>query len=486
MSDLATTYLAQARQHLAAGNTEEAIDLLKHAVVVGPPSEEVAGMIFAALAEAYQRAGRLREAAQYRKRAEALHREPTRRAVIPPPAASVSPPSRSVSSASRRLAIVSVIIIAAVFIVIAGLFWLGREGQKGSTSTSEPDQSISARSRTSVSPVTTSGRSSSPAEQENLAVLFKKVSPSAVAVFTYDRTGKPYGQASGFFVSDDGDVITNWHVLAGAWRAQVKTSKDEVFPVRHIVAEDEEADLVRISADVGSKTVISLSMSDSPLKTGERVMAIGNPLGLQGTVSDGIVSAVREFPPFGKVVQVTAAMSPGSSGGPVVNMRGEVIGVARGGISAIAGQNLNFAIPAERVSRLRIRTGKTIAEWQSAQVDVGLASAEALFRKGIVFMLAEHFDQALPCFEKAIQIKPDFADAHWFLGIAYSSIGRHSKAIAAYKTAIRIKPDDARVHYGLGMSYLMAGDRKSALEQYKLLKDLDKSLADKLFNEIYR
>ena len=81
MSDLATTYLAQARQHLAAGNTEEAIDLLKHAVVVGPPSEEVAGMIFAALAEAYQRAGRLREAAQYRKRAEALHREPTRRAV---------------------------------------------------------------------------------------------------------------------------------------------------------------------------------------------------------------------------------------------------------------------------------------------------------------------------------------------------------------------------------------------------------------------
>jgi len=521
MSDLAGTYLAQAKQHLAAGNAQEAIDLLEHAVVVGPSSDEVAGRIFSTLADAYQRAGQLRKASECRKRAEALRPEPVRRVIVPIPAAGVKPPVHRVPSGRGKWYILGVAIFTTVLIVVMAFFWLAREGSRDSHPTSESDQPPAASHETPGSSATDSGRSSLPAEQEDLPSLFKKVSPSTVAVFTYDRTGKPYGQASGFFISNDGDVITNWHVLAGAWRAQIKTSKDEVFPVRHIVAEDEETDLVRISVVVGSKTVIPLSMSDSTLQTGERVMVISNPLGLERTVTEGIVSAaVREFPPFGKVVQVTAAMSPGSSGGPVVNMKGEVIGVAKGGISAVAGQNLNFAVPAERVSRLRPSTGKTIAEWQSGRAGVGLASAEALFRKGIVFMLAEDYDQALPCFEKAtqknirladawfglgycraqlerwgeatvsfkqaIQINPDFAEAHWFLGIAYSSVGRHSEAIAAHKTAIRIKPDDAWVHYGLGMSYLIAGDRKSALEQYKLLKALDKSLADKLFNEIYR
>ena len=518
MSDLASTYLAQAREHLVAGNAEKAIDLLEHAIVVGPSSDEVAGRVFSTLADAYQRAGQLRKASECRKRAEALRPEPVRRVIVPSPTAGVEPSVHRVPSAKGKWYILGAATVTAVLIAF---LWLAREGSRDSRPTSEPDQPPPTSQETPVYSATDSGRSSSPTAQGDLPSLFRQVSPSTVAVFTYDKTGKLYGQASGFFVSDDGDVITNWHVLAEAWRAQIKTSKDGVFPVRHIVAEDEEADLVRISVDVGSKSVVPLSMSNSTLQTGERVMVISDPLGLERTVTEGIVSAaVREFPPFGKVVQVTAAISPGSSGGPVVNMKGEVIGVAKGGISAVAGQGLNFAIPAERVSRLRLRTGKTIAEWQSGRAGVGLASADALFRKGIVFMLANDYDQALPCFEKAtqknsqledawfclgycqvqlqrwseaagsfkqaIRVKPYFAEAHWLLGITYTSAGRHSEAITAHKTAIRIKPDDAWMYYGLGISYLMAEDRKSALEQYKILKDLDESLADELFNEIYR
>src|SRR5439155_24690357 len=78
---------------------------------------------------------------------------------------------------------------------------------------------------------------------------------------------------------------------------------------------------------------------------------IGNPLGLEGTVSDGLVSAVRDVPELGRMLQITAPVSPGSSGGPVVNMKGQVVGITRGLLKG--GQNLNFAVPGDLVARLR-------------------------------------------------------------------------------------------------------------------------------------
>ncbi len=78
----------------------------------------------------------------------------------------------------------------------------------------------------------------------------------------------------------------------------------------------------------------------------------GSPLGLEKTLSDGIVSAIREIPGFGKVIQITAPISPGSSGSPVLNMQGEVIGIVT--FQIVEGQNLNFAIPSERIASLSL------------------------------------------------------------------------------------------------------------------------------------
>lgn len=102
-----------------------------------------------------------------------------------------------------------------------------------------------------------------------------------------------------------------------------------------------------------------LSINASLPEVGERVVVIGSPLGLEQTVSDGIVSAVREVSAFGTIIQITAPISPGSSGSPVVNMKGEVIGVAT--FQSMIGQNLNFAIPGERIAKLtKIAKGKRL------------------------------------------------------------------------------------------------------------------------------
>ena len=142
--------------------------------------------------------------------------------------------------------------------------------------------------------------SSSPA-QENLPLIIKRIEPSTVLIITYDKEGKILGQGSGFFISQNGDVITNRHVLQGANRAEIKAAEGKVYPITQIVAEDEEGDIVRVSVDIPQKVVHPLSINTAIPEVGERVIVIGSPLGLERTVSDGIVSAVREIPAFGKM-----------------------------------------------------------------------------------------------------------------------------------------------------------------------------------------
>lgn len=317
-----------------------------------------------------------------------------------------------------------------------------------------------------------------PAQAQELPQIVKKIAPSTVIIFTYDKNGEIRGQGSGFFISQDGDIITNRHVFAGSHSAEVKTADGKVYPVTQIVAESKEADIVRAKVNV-PKSVPFLSLSNSIPEVGERIVVIGNPLGLERTVSDGIVSASREIPGFGRIYQITAPLSSGSSGSPVVNMKGEVIGVAT--FQFVEGQNLNFAIPSEHIGKL-----KAIKEWTMRSVEEGITSAEGLYISGLLFLLIEDYEKALSYFEKAVVKDPGYALAHLGLGVAYAKLGRYTEAIEPYKQAIRIKPDYAEAHLSLGAVYLILGDMGSALNEYKILKDLNNDLANELFNLIYK
>ncbi len=99
------------------------------------------------------------------------------------------------------------------------------------------------------------------------------------------------------------------------------------------MAEDKEADLVLITADIPARDISFLEVSGKLPEVGEKIYAIGHPMGLEKTVSEGIVSAIRKLPKLGDIIQITAPISPGSSGGPVFNSSGRVIGVARATLS---------------------------------------------------------------------------------------------------------------------------------------------------------
>lgn len=328
------------------------------------------------------------------------------------------------------------------------------------------------------------GSSSPLLAQENLPAIIKKIEPSVVIILTYDEKGKILGQGSGFFISQTGDIITNYHTLQGASRAEVKTIEGKTYPFSLILAEDIEVDLIRASVDIPQELVHLLPVSASIPEVGERIIVIGSPLGLERTVSDGIISAVREIPGFGKIYQITAPISPGSSGSPIINMKGEVIGVAT--LQLAEGQNLNFAIPGGRIAKLTPTKGKTLPEWETSKTEEWLASAERLYYTGLFFLWADDYENALSYFENAVKKNPRYAEAYFQVGYCNGELGRYTEAIEAFKQAIRIKPDYAEAHYGLGGCYLLTGDKGSALDEYKILKDLNKDLANLLFNLIYK
>jgi S1-C subfamily serine protease len=172
--------------------------------------------------------------------------------------------------------------------------------------------------------------------------VYAQAGQSVVTVLTYATGGgSPTGVGSGFYVAPD-VVVTNAHVVDGAGYVEVKKNlKDGPIRVLHIMAVDREADVALLRT---AQTGVPLVLSPSSPGTGEPVVVISSPLGLEKTMSQGIVSGFRKV--RGKhYVQLTASISPGSSGGPVLNRRGEVLGLTAFMLDGKHTQNLNFAIP---------------------------------------------------------------------------------------------------------------------------------------------
>jgi S1-C subfamily serine protease len=167
-----------------------------------------------------------------------------------------------------------------------------------------------------------------------------------------DKNGHTIAKGSGFFVSKDGHVVTNYHVITNGSSAVVKLPNGAFFAVDGVLASDANRDVAIIKAHGNDFRPLTLGDSDR-LQVGEEVVAIGNPLSLESTVSNGIVSAIRTVEDEGgKFLQVTAPISPGSSGGPLFNMAGEVVGITTSHI--VGGENLNFAIPINDVKPMLV------------------------------------------------------------------------------------------------------------------------------------
>ena len=458
------------------------------------------------------------------------------------------------------------------------------------------------------------------AAETELTQLVNDIRPAVVTVIVYDINQEVSNIGSGFFIDKYGHLITNYHVLDGRYAAKVRTADGSTYPIKLIVADNKETDLVKVLVDIPRKKFKWVKTADKLPSIAEQILVVGSPMGLDQTVSEGIVSSIREIPTVGEFFQMSAPISPGSSGSPVINLKGQVVGVAT--FQMVRGQNLNFAVSVKSVKKLKpVKSGVSMSLWtfnnslhqprlaeklcrqgysfsingedQKAleffkeaiekepknamawnglgYCHVGLNNpgaaikayqnaiksspddetlyfilgnyyaklgqhkdainsylqvirikpdfVEAYFKLGVAYSELGRPDEGKNAFETAIRLNPDAVPAHFNVGIAYAQLGRYQDAlkanqevlridpefapaqnnigrlynmlgnaeleIDAYKRAIRIAPDYASAHYNLGVALLQSGDKAAALNEYKILKNLDKPSANKLFNQIY-
>lgn len=176
----------------------------------------------------------------------------------------------------------------------------------------------------------------------------KRVTPSVVLLVTQDESGQPLSMGSGFVVRE-GVIVTNLHVVIGAAQGYAKLAgQKDKLRIAGIVGIDRAHDLAVLSVPGAKVPPLTLGKSIDAA-AGDEVYAIGNPQGLEGTFSAGIISGVRKIG-VDTIIQITAPIPPGSSGGPVTDNKGEVIGVSVATFKG--GQNLNFAIPASYIEPL--------------------------------------------------------------------------------------------------------------------------------------
>jgi len=321
--------------------------------------------------------------------------------------------------------------------------------------------------------------------------VFTRASPAVVRIEVYDAQLRSVAQGSGFFLSADGLLATNLHVVEKTSLVTVRMATNATLVVKGIAAQDREADLAILKVDGKNLPFLKLAGDEQP-NVGTRVYAIGNPQGLTNTLSEGLVSGVREIA-GAKVIQTSAAISPGSSGGPLLTADGAVVGVTA--FYLAQGQNLNFAVPAIRVRRLL----NSVHQQDAPQPFSGAGSTKRMtpdagvpgvamedsgnklesFLTDLDKVSLEQFSEAWDALNKkqwgeAARILSSLRESQnrnpvlWiFMAFLHEGLGNTDLMIASLERALELKPDMAFFYGPLGDLLKKAGLFEEALATYK-------------------
>lgn len=238
----------------------------------------------------------------------------------------------------KNAAVVAGVVVLAVAVVAIGTLALWHKwpnkaatsvAAQSATQTAQPSTATNSGTSQPVREVVP--RVSSPEE------IFNAARGGMVLIAGFNDQGRQQDQGSAFVVSSDGTAITNYHVIRGAFRATGKFDDGTVGDVTGVLGYDPAHDIAVIRLGTLPKTILKLGDSND-VQVGQRVVAIGSPPGLQDTLSVGVVSGIRSG-----LIQMSAPISPGFSGGAVFDSTGNVVGISVATITS--GRNLNFAVP---------------------------------------------------------------------------------------------------------------------------------------------
>jgi tetratricopeptide (TPR) repeat protein len=299
-----------------------------------------------------------------------------------------------------------------------------------------------------------------------LTDLVNDIRPAVVTVIAYDVNQKVTNIGTGFFIDRYGHLITNYHVIDGRYRADIRTADGDTYPVKLVVADNKATDLVKVLVDIPRNKIKWVKTANRLPSIAEQIIVVGSPMGLEQTVSEGIVSSIRKIPSVGDFFQMSAPISQGSSGSPVINLKGKVVGVAT--FQMVRGQNLNFAVSSKSVKKLKpVKAGMSLSLWTFNNSLQQPGIAEKLCRQGYNLSINGEDQKALEFFQKAIEKDPKNTMAWNGLGYCQVGLNNPAAAIKAYRQAIETNPEDESLYFTLGNYYVKLGQHQEGIEAYQ-------------------
>jgi Tfp pilus assembly protein PilF len=305
---------------------------------------------------------------------------------------------------------------------------------------------------------------------DSIPEIVAKAKPAIVEIVTIDAKGTRKTLGTGFFVSPDGLVVTNQHVIEGADSVTAVGSNGTIFPFERVVAQPVGLDLAVLKFHAADAPFLKLGGSSTVVE-GQKVIVIGNPT---GAVSDGIISAFQENR---SLFQITARISDESSGSPVIDETGHVIGIAM--LVSVEGQNLNFVIPVEKVAAALLEppsSAPLIATLTPA------TDANAYFDSGLAFLNRKQYDEAIGDFTESIRVDPTYTLAYFNRGLAYDNKGNYDKAVSDYTKAIGLDPSFLPSYFNRGIAYGHQRNHDKAVSDYDEAIRLDPNYAASYLN----
>lgn len=299
----------------------------------------------------------------------------------------------------------------------------------------------------------------SSAAQENRDGLAEVIRPAVVSLFSYNDKGEVIECGTGFFISSDGRLLSSRHLLRHASSAEVRTREGKRFPIKMVLADDLNFDLIELLADLNGSDVPFLKVSDVNATKGEPVTAFGHQ-----HIVQGFVSYVRTYSGPKRNFLLSAATAAQATGGPVVNKKGEVIAVATG--HTLGDQTVTLAAASGNALGMVPSKTETLADWNLRIEGEPQNSAELLFFAGLNLALNEDYEKAIPLLVNAADRNPRDAEARFYSGYARARLNRCEEALVDYQEAIRIAPDYVDALNNLGSVYEKLERFKEALDAF--------------------
>ena len=334
---------------------------------------------------------------------------------------------------------------------------------------------------------------------------------AVVTVHVDDRKGKHVFSASGFILDSDGIIVTNCRIVA-KWfakaenRIRIETEGGTQYAFEDLISPRCENDLFLIKAEAEGLPAVRLNADYRP-KQGEKIVVMRNT-GAGAAISEG---TVRNILKKGKLIQTSIPVTQQSSGSPLFNMKGEVIGA-----SVFMKQNNTVVLLKDLMLHLeKYKKRKALAarvpkstklpvhektdtddyftlacsyensnryheaiEAYKQSLQMNPDRMEAYLNLSVVYYKVGKYSDAIEILKQALSVNPYVLPAYNKLGTAYILRGAYSMAIDTFRKAAEIDPNDPTAHFNLGIAYFLSGDKSAAFEEYVTLKDIDKERAD--------